>query len=62
MFTPTVLITQGRPQSAFEVYADETKEQTVAFCFTEDDAKQIASLFKRLRKRKRAKQKENRDV
>ncbi len=53
MFTATIIIVQGEPQSAFEVYADESKEQTVAFCFTEEDAKRIAGLFKRLRKSKR---------
>ena len=53
MFTPTVIIVQNEPQSAFEVYADETKEQTVAFCFTKEDARQISTLFRKLRKDKR---------
>ncbi len=50
MFTLTTIIVQGEPQSVFEVYADEAREQTVAFCFTEEDAERIADLFNGLRK------------
>lgn len=47
-FTLTQINVQGEPQSAFEVYADETKEQTIAFCFDEPFARLIAAAPKLL--------------
>ena len=41
--TSTVINIQGEPREAFEVYADETKEQTIAFVFDGNQARLIAS-------------------
>lgn len=43
IYTQTQINVQGEPQAAFEVYADETKEQTIAFCFDEANARLIAA-------------------
>ena len=43
MFTETVIEVQGELQQVFEVYADESKEQTTAFCFSEEQARLIAA-------------------
>lgn len=42
-FTQTQIDVQGNSQDAFEVYADETKEQTIAFCFDEPMARLITA-------------------
>lgn len=39
----TTILVQGNEQEVFEVYTDETKEQTRAFCFDEKDARLIAA-------------------
>lgn len=38
MYILTKIDVQGDPQTVFEVYADESREQTVGFVFTEEDA------------------------
>jgi hypothetical protein len=42
MYTETQINVQGESQNAFEVYADEEKEQTIAFCFDEELAKHLS--------------------
>lgn len=42
-YTLTTIAVQGDEQQVFEVYTDETKEQTRAFCFDEADANLIAA-------------------
>ena len=43
MYTMTTINVQGDNQEAFEVYADDTREQTIAFCFSEQEAALIAA-------------------
>lgn len=43
MYSKTVINVQGNDQVVFEVYADETREQSIAFCFDEDHANIIAA-------------------
>jgi hypothetical protein len=43
MYTTTTINVQGGPQDAFEVYADDTREQTIAFVFDEAKANLIAA-------------------
>lgn len=40
--TSTTIIVQGECQDVFEVYADKSREQTIAFCYTEEQARLIA--------------------
>lgn len=40
-YSRTTINVQGDEQEAFEVYADESREQTIGFCFTEEDACRI---------------------
>ncbi len=42
-YTLTTINVQGDDQEAFEVYADETKEQTKGFVFDEKDARLFAA-------------------
>jgi len=43
VITQTIITIQGEPQEVFEVYANETKEQTIGFVFDETTAKQLVS-------------------
>ena len=42
-YSSTTINVQGQDQEAFEVYANETKEQTIGFVFDKNMARLIAS-------------------
>ncbi len=44
-FTQTTITVQGNDQEAYEVYADESMEQTMAFCFDEEIANLIPATL-----------------
>ncbi len=41
--TMTTIQVQGNEHDVFEVYTDETREQTLCFCFSEEQARLIAA-------------------
>ncbi len=40
----TNIIVDGEEQQAWEVYSDDTKEQTVGFIFSDDDAVKVEEM------------------
>lgn len=42
-YSSTTITVQGNEQEVLEVYTDETKEQTLCFCFSEEHARLIAA-------------------
>jgi hypothetical protein len=45
----TYIDVQGDPQQVWEVYTDDTLEQTFGFVFSEDDARLIEDMLKEAR-------------
>ncbi len=48
MYSRTVIKIRDEDQCAFEVYADETKGQTIGFCFDEKIAEYLARYKERI--------------
>jgi hypothetical protein len=43
----TTIQVQGEDQEVWEVYLDDTREQTFGFIFDEDDARQVEDMLAR---------------